>query len=115
MFSSELTIDEPKEFEDDEGESGENMENSNLENDNESFENMEQCHSNNSAMSNSSSRRKRCLPQRQITTDINNVTEENGILHKDCKFFCSCFHENLFEYSREKKEEFPVVCPNLKK
>uniref|UniRef100_A0AC35G8L8 Uncharacterized protein n=1 Tax=Panagrolaimus sp. PS1159 TaxID=55785 RepID=A0AC35G8L8_9BILA len=70
LFSQDLAIDEPKEFEDDE-----TLEDSNLVNDNESPENMEQCHSNNSAMSNSSSRRKRCLPQRQITTENNCIGE----------------------------------------
>jgi hypothetical protein len=76
LFSQDLAIDEPKEFDDDE-----TLEDSNLVNDNESPENMEQCHSNNSAMSNSSSRRKRCLPQRQITTE--NCIGENGISIKD--------------------------------
>uniref|UniRef100_A0A914YYY4 Prospero domain-containing protein n=1 Tax=Panagrolaimus superbus TaxID=310955 RepID=A0A914YYY4_9BILA len=79
LFSQDLTIDEPKEFEDDE-----TLEDSNMVNDNESPENMEQCHSNNSAMSNSSSRRKRCLPQRQITTEING-NGDNGISIKDSR------------------------------
>lgn len=49
-------------------------------------ETMEQCHSNNSAMSNSSSRRKCFQPQRQVANNSVQQSEGNGIPAKDCKF-----------------------------
>lgn len=59
----------------------------NLIDNNQSPEAMEQCHSNNSAMSTSSSRRKSFHPQRQLTNAAEtDESEENGVSIKERKF-----------------------------